>query len=358
MQRWVAEGEFPALAVQLQSRNLVTEPICTGSASLTDATPVNGDTRFLVASLTKPVVAMGVLLLVEQGRIGLNDRVVDWLPEFSAANRKTMTVRHLLSHTSGLPDMLPDNRELRRQRSKLDAFVRGTCTVDLEFPVGRGARYQSMGYALLGPIVAAASGMPLSEWLRTRIFQPLGMAATSLGEPAASNGKSRMGKRAPAPIAEIAVPEEQQGGDDWNWNSPYWRALGAPWGGMISTVTDLSRFCRAMVNGGLGPNGRVFSLASVKLATQNRLHDFPDITDAERRTRGWGLGWRMNWLDHHTVFCDLLPETACGHWGATGTLFWLDCERELAAVLLSTQPLGRGGSKLTQLSNAMVAALC
>ena len=348
-QTLVNSGEFPALAIQIQRAGQVSEPLCLGSARLSEHVPVTPGTRFLVASLTKPVVAMAVLLLAEEGRLRLHDRVADWLPQFSAANKRSITIRHLLSHTSGLPDMLPNNRELRMGQASLDKFVAGTCTAEMEFAAGRGAQYQSMGYALLTPIVEAAAGQSLRDFLRERIFEPLEMHSTELGL------SDQQWKAHPA--AEVRVPEDHRIGTDWNWNSHYWQTLGAAWGGLISTVDDLSRFCRCMLLDGLGPHSRIFSAVSVRMATTNRLPDFALVPEPDRRTRGWGYGWRMNWLDHRSCFSDFLPASAYGHWGATGTVFWLDRERELAGVLLSTQAIERNASHLTSLTNAIVSAL-
>jgi CubicO group peptidase (beta-lactamase class C family) len=96
----------------------------------------------------------------------------------------------------------------------------------------------------------------------------------------------------------------------------------------------------------------------VRAATANQLECLHDLPEADRRTRAWGFGWRFNWLSHNTCFSDLLPEDVYGHWGATGTLFWMDRRSQTAAVLLSTQPLDMGSdTELTQLSNMIAAAL-
>jgi len=107
---------------------------------------------------------------------------------------------------------------------------------------------------------------------------------------------------------------------------------------------------------GNGPESRVFHESTIRMATSNRLNDFPDIPEPIRRTRGWGYGWRMNWIDHRGSFGDLLGPSIYGHWGATGTLFWLDRQTETAVVLLSSQPYDRSVSPLVPLSNMISAA--
>lgn len=343
----VSDGTLPALAFQVHRHGRATDVACFGCRDLAGQHPLHMDQRFLVASLTKPVVAMAVLLLVERGDLSLNDRVVDWVPEFSEAPKRNITIRHLLTHTSGLPDMLPNNAELRRLHSPISTFVSGTCHAPLEYQPGRSTQYQSMGYALLEPIIERATGQRCRDFLRDAVFIPLEMSHTCLGtEP----GESR------DDIAELHVPPMQHGGGEWNWNSEYWQCLGATWGGLISTVADLSRFCACILADGHGPAGRVFSSATIRTATENRLHDFSGIPVETRNTRGWGCGWRFNWLDHRSCFSDLLPATTIGHWGATGTLFWLDPASNISAVLLSTRPVEKNASRLTHLSNTIVAA--
>lgn len=287
--------------------------------------------------------------------MSLNDRVSSFLPEFSATEKSAITIRHLLTHTSGLPDMLPNNRPLRMSNAPLSKFVEGACAVSLDFAPGRGVQYQSMGFAVLGEVIARVSGVSCPEFLRREIFQPLGMHDTALGAPpewyAPHGGCPPRIER----VAAVRVPEEQQGGDDWNWNSRYWRSFGAPWGGMLSTPHDLGIFCRMMLRGGHYGGRQIFSPATVGVATGNQLLCLTSLPEADRRTRAWGLGWRLNWTAHDACFCDLLSPSAYGHWGATGTLFWIDPVLDAAAVILSTQPLARGRSHLTRLSNAIVA---
>ncbi len=343
-------GQVPAISFQLQRHGLVTPAMHFGTSKLhTDERPTD-DTLFLIASLTKPMVAMAVMLLVERGELALNQRVATILPEFNEPSKRSITIRNLLTHTSGLPDMLPNNQELREQHASLNDFVNETIQTDLVFTPGRGAQYQSMGYALLGPIIESVSGRAYQQFLREELFEPLDMHNTWLGLTAELLPMKHM--------AEVRVPTVQQAGTDWNWNSDYWKQLGAPWGGGLSTAADLSKFCRWMLTQGKTQAGeQLLSAASVRISTTNRLHDYPLIAEVDRRTRGWGFGWRMNWLEHRGAFSDLLGPEVYGHWGATGTLFWIDPSTNSALVILSTEPMDREISPLVMLSNAITAAL-
>ena len=346
---------LPGLAFQVSVRGKSTGEFQFGRQTPDPAaTALRTDSIFLSASLTKPIVAMAVMLLVERGDIALSDSVSDYLPHLADSTKKGITIRHLLTHTSGLPDQLPNNRALRMTKSPLSSFVEGACQVALDFPPGRGVQYQSMGFVLLGAVIEAVTRTKLPVFLDREIFTPLRMKDTVLGAPHewfTPEGKAQR-------LAQVEIPEEQLAGDDWNWNSRYWLQLGAPWGGMLTTTSDLIRFGQVMLDGGTNGLIKLFSHSTIQAAVSNQLPFFPDVPEADRRCRGWGFGWRMNWPAHSASFGDLLGPRAYGHWGATGTLFWIDPDRYASAAILSTLPLDKqSGPALTKLSNAIVAAI-
>ncbi|HEX6987793.1 MAG TPA: serine hydrolase domain-containing protein, partial [Planctomycetaceae bacterium] len=116
---WCDAGELPAAAVSVGRRNVALRPLLFGRQHPERPEPLRDDAIFTVASITKPVVAMGVMLLVERGVLTLGDKVADLLPEFGGKGRYGIRVRHLLTHTSGLPDLLPNDRDLRRANAPL-----------------------------------------------------------------------------------------------------------------------------------------------------------------------------------------------------------------------------------------------
>jgi CubicO group peptidase (beta-lactamase class C family) len=319
-----------------------------------DSPPLREDALFLVASITKPIVATAALLLVERGQIALGEQVHEYLPEFGGTGRYGITVRHLLTHTSGLPDMVPNNRSLRAARAPLPAFIDEICRLKPSFAPGRGVQYQSTGFALLAEIISRVSGKTCREFLRDELFAPLGMSETTLGAPDDwFAGPSPVAGR----IAEIRAPRGEFDSADWGWNSRYWRSFGAPWGGILTTAGDLAKFadmmlCRGVVNG-----RSILSAALVEAATRNQLDAMPDVPEDERRCRPWGLGWRLNWPAHGDTFGDFVGPNAYGHWGATGTLMWIDPDREAFVVIHTTEPKDQSGRLLVRLSNAIAAAL-
>lgn len=353
---WCDEARVPALALIAGNSTETLGPEFFGRqcAEAPGGPPLRDDAMFLIASITKPVVATGVMLLIERGQLSLGDRVTEFIPEFGKHGKYGVEIRHLLTHTSGLPDMLPNNRELRAAHAPLSTFVAETCNTPLSFPPGRAVQYQSMGYAILGEIIQRISGHSCAEFLNRELFRPLGMHDTALGAPESwFAGESPNVQR----IAEVRLPPEQQDAADWNWNSRYWRTLGAPWGGLLTTPADLAKFCRMMLHGGRAPAGQLLSSAGIAAATRNQLAAMRDVPESEIRCRPWGLGWRLNWPAHSANFGDLLGPRTYGHWGATGTVLWIDPDQDLFAVILTTQPQEPDGPHLARLSNAIAAAL-
>jgi CubicO group peptidase (beta-lactamase class C family) len=335
---WAASDQIPAAGICVGRRGKAIEPVFVGQAK--------ADSLFLVASLSKPVTVAAAMILVERGLIALDDRVASFVPKFAANGKNSVHVRHLMTHTSGLPDMPPDNLQLRKEQKPLSAFIDSTCRLPLLFEPGAKVSYQSMGTAMLGEVVHQVSGKTLPEFLARELFAPLGMTDSSLGWNQASKGR----------IVPVRLPKEATI-HEIVWNTPYWLGFGAPWGGLITSPADYARFCLAMLGGGKVGDARVLSPATVRAMTSNQLEGMPKMAEEERRCRPWGLGWRLNWSGHSANFGDLLGPRSFGHWGATGTLAWCDPDTEAFAVVLTTQPQEPEGRFLARLSNAICAAL-
>jgi CubicO group peptidase (beta-lactamase class C family) len=355
IQNWCETDRVPSAGLMLARDGKTLGPQLFGRQTLSlESKPIRQDAIFLIASITKPVVAMGVLLLAERGLLSLDDRVEQFVPEFGGHGKHAVTLRHLLTHTSGLPDMLPNNRELRVANAPLSEFVKQACAIGLDFPPGRGMQYQSVGFLMLGEIVQRVTGQSCAQFLRQEIFQPLGMADTALGAPGQwLVGSSPVVNR----IAEVRVTEDQVGESTWNWNSPFWRRLGAPWGGLLTTPADLGRFAQMMLGGGTLDGIRILSPATVRAATSNQLEAMKEVPADDRRCRPWGLGWRLNWPGHSANFGDFLSPRTYGHWGATGTVLWIDPDLNAFCVLFTTQPQEPHGNYLARACNAVVAAM-
>ncbi len=347
LEEWTKTDKVPAAALCIGRKGRMVEPRFFGRHRPEPKAPALAkDALFLVASITKPVTATAVMMLVERGQLALEDRVKDYVPKFGQKGKEEVQIRHLLTHTSGLPDMLPNNDELRAGHKPLAVFIEEICRLPLSFPPGAKVSYQSMGIAMLAEIVHQVTGVALPDFLRKEVFAPLEMHDTSLGwQP---EKKDR--------IAAVRIAAAMQK-TDWHWNTPYWLGFGAPWGGMITSPADLARFCQMMLNGGSLGNVRILSPAAVRAMTTNQLAGMPQVPEEERRCRPWGLGWKLHWSAHSANFGDLLAPRTYGHWGATGTLCWIDPDLDAFCILLTTQPQEEQGRFLARASNAVAAAM-
>lgn len=310
-----------------------------------------GHQLFLVASITKSVVATLALQLVAEGRFSLSERVTDWISELPSVPFRRITIRHLLTHTCGLPDQLPGNAELRAAQAGLQEFLLRVGENGTDYAPGADCRYSSMGFLLLGEIISRATGKPLPAALQTKLFEPLKMQRSWLGIP-----------RDRDDLLQTAIPSVlpawQDSAADWDWNSSYWRRLGAPWGGLLTTAHDLSQFCRMVLNNGTNDDGtRVLASAAIDAMTSEQTRNLFDLPEKTWRKRPWGYGWRFAWPEHSASFGDLVPRSAVGHWGATGTIFWLDRQEQNYAVILTSKPFDESRFALQRLSNAIAGTL-
>ena len=306
----VAAGAVEGAVLDVRRGEDVFQRVC-GTAGTADAI-------FLLASITKPMTAAGAMLLADLGELKLADPVKRFIPEFREGARARITVKHLMTHTSGLPDQLPENVELRKRNAPLKEFVERTIRTPLLFEPGTRYSYQSMGILLLAEICERITGSAFPDYLERSLFRPLGMERTALGLgriPMEDTQRSQV---------EQGPPHGGQGKPEaahWDWNSRYWRELASPWGGAHSTVGDVSRFFLEF----LEPHkSEVLRPATAELMVQNhtaRLGTPRGLGFALGRGAGAGCSERTAW-----------------HGGATGTLAWADPETGVRFVLLTTLP--------------------
>jgi len=332
----VAEGSLMGAAIQVSRKGIALEPKCFGRKELDpNGALVKPDTIFLVASVTKPVTTTAAMLLVEKGKLCLDEPVSSIVPEFGNKGKERVLVRHLFTHTSGLPDQLDENQQLREKHAPLKEFIRKICEVELLFPPGTNVSYQRCGLAMLSEIVARIEGIPLRDFMRRELFDPMGMQDTSLG---AQQDKTER-------ISQLNVPggSFQYGSSDadWNWNSSYWWNFGAPWGGMFATVEDMTVFCQMFLNNGRFGDTQILSPTTVAAMTSDQIAPMPNIAQEVKLTNCWGLGWRLRCLSS-SGFGDLVSESTYGHSGATGTLVWIDPQLQLTCVIFTNDPQGAG----------------
>src|SRR5262249_43676477 len=158
LRKWADADKIPAAGLCVGTKGKTGEPFLVGRQRPDADAPLRKDALFLVASITKPVTVTAVMMLLERGELTLEDRVASFVPKFAANGKSEVQVRHLMTHTSGLPDMLPNNEKLRKDHKPLSGFIEETCKLPLLFPPGTKVSYQSMGIAMLAEIVHQVSG--------------------------------------------------------------------------------------------------------------------------------------------------------------------------------------------------------
>ena len=340
-------------AIVVGRHGKTTEPRYFGHmAAGKDAPRMRSDAAFLLASITKPIVYLAALQLVERGKLNLTDRVTRYFPEFAAHHKEETLVQHLFTHTSGLPDMLTNNVELRKAHAPLDKFLQHAIrdTVPL-FPPGTNLSYQSMGTLVVAGLVQELSDMSISDYLQKNIFEPLGLEASTLGRRHLLPSRIVQVQR-PGFLAAKDDPEVT----DYDWNSDYWQNFGAPWGGMYSTPDDFAVICQMLLNRGVWNGKRLLSRATVEKLSTSRLDDMPDLPDSVRRSQPWGLGWRMNQPAMSDSWGDLLHPSVFGHTGASGTLVWIDPENDAFCILFTNRLRSSAPWMLVNLSNIVASS--
>jgi CubicO group peptidase (beta-lactamase class C family) len=284
----------------------------------------SADAMFLLGSISKPINMTAIMTLFDQGKFQLEDRVKKFVPDFTGEGRDEVTIRHLLTHVSGLPDQLANNNELRKKHAPLTEFAEQVIRTRLEFAPGARYQYSSMGILLATRIAELISGSDILTLVDRTVFQPLGMKHSAQGL-----GRFKLEEMV-ACQTESAAPESG-GGDpqarDWDWNSPYWRKLGAPWGGTHASAPDLGRFLGEF----LGARGKAVKPETARLMIKN--HNPEGFTPR-------GLGFAVG-KESGSPGCS---ERTFGHTGSTGTLFWADPATETICVVLTSLP-GRAAQR-------------
>lgn len=344
---WVAEGITPALVVLAARRGVVLLHEAFGRLTPEAESPaLQPDSIYPVASLSKPVTATAVLCLVEDGLVDLDRPVRDYIPEFTSDGKDAVTIRHLLTHTSGLRDELVEARvreklasggvisDGRTEPASLVLFppyvMYWHFASGLDAPLGGrpGAElmYSSYGYATLGEVIQRVSGRSFADFCRERIFEPLGMRDSYFEVP--EETWARVVRRPENfPPAHLNVRERIP--------------AAMPQGGLSSTVWDLAVFGQMFLNAGAYGSARVLSPTSVAQMT----HDQVPVVRAYEPSvsyshpAGWptsGLGWWVRVPESVSVFhASQLSADAFVHAGSGGSLLCIDPKRELVVVWLS-----------------------
>lgn len=275
------------------------------------------DASFLLGSISKPIAVAAGMSLLDAGDFKLDDRVAKYLPEFQGDGRERITMRQLLTHNSGLPDQLPENAKLRAAHAPLSKFIFAAIRTPLLFTPGTKYSYSSMAILLASEVAQRITKKPIAALVDEVVCQPLQLKQTALGI-----GRLHRESLMRCQV-EHAAPESGAGDPStkaWDWNSDYWRQLGAPWGGVFSSSGDVARFLDAFLH----LQGNMLQPETARLMIQN--HNPPGM---RARGLGFDLGSDLHGPARDNVF---------GHSGSTGTICWADPTTDSVCVVLTTLP--------------------
>ncbi|MDP9380179.1 MAG: beta-lactamase family protein [Chloroflexota bacterium] len=304
----VASGSHPCALIAVADS---TRTVWTHVVSGEDGARLDG--IFLLASITKPIVATAVMQLVEQGRLLLDAPVAQYIPEFAGAGKERVTTWHLLTHTSGMEEVRWW-KELRETRGGHEAALGAACNSHLHFEPGARCEYCSLSFTVLGELITRLSGQPYPEYLREHIFAPLGMSDTAF-----------------RPVdAARALPVHDHGGpEDLEW----FTSLAIPGGGLWSSAADLLAFGQAYLRGSVYDGYRLLGPAALETMTRSHTSGMVEIVDGRPQPFEYGLGWGKLSPNNGIIG----SARSYGHGGATGTYFWVDPVYDLVYVFLTNR---------------------
>lgn len=355
----IAAKRLPGAVVLVGHKGKVVYKKAFGSRSLTPSVePMTVDTIFDAASLTKPIAtATSIMVLVEEGKLRLNDTVGKFFPQIEDEQAKRVTVLQLLTHVSGYrPDF-----DLGEKWSGRDGMLAELKKEKLRTQPGTRFVYSDINFEILGEIVHIVSGMPLDDYAET-LFRVAGMSDSGfINIVPAQNISDRRGRI--APTENVRGQNSYLGGTfsgDDNAGSEILRGkvhdptafrMGGVAGhaGLFTTADDLAIYAQIMINGGSINGRRILSPQSVKLMTT------PFVVGEDGSTRG--LGWDIN-TGFSSNRGELLPLGSYGHTGFTGTSIWIDPVSETFVIFLSNRvhPDGKGDVTALRAKVATIAA--
>jgi CubicO group peptidase (beta-lactamase class C family) len=370
--RYVDSGMLPGLLTQVFRRGELVHAGMAGHMDIERAKPMREDAIFRIYSMTKPITSVALMMLVEEGALGLDDLVATHIPSWKKlgvyasgvptllANQppsfittsveRPMKVVDLVTHTSGLTYgfMMRTSVDAAYRRLKvgdfqtsggLDTFVEQLSTLPLEFSPGTAWNY-SVSIDVMGYLVQKLSGVSFGEFLRTRLFEPLGMADTAFFVPPEKIER----------FSSCYQPEEggglklQDDAQKSTYDHP--PTLESGGGGLVSTAHDYMRFCRMMLNGGELDGARILSPKTVALFSLNFLPGGGEVaqmapagsfSESSYDGVGFSIGCGVNVDVARTRLPGTLGEFFWG--GAASTAFWIDPAEDLAVVFM-TQVMG------------------
>jgi len=355
----VDAGAFTGAVIGLERDGKIAYLRAVGTQDRAKTVPMKTDSIFWIASMTKPVTSVAAMMLVDEGKLELDAPVAKYLPELAdmkidgAPPKRPMQVIDLLRHTAGLtypeegttPQHRAYGRVIFRRDHTLAEFVSSLADKPLLYQPGEVWEY-SWAVDVLGRVIEVVSGESLDVFLRTRLFEPLGMVDTGFVVP--PEKLARVVDPAPMgrwPLFDIAKPARLFSGG----------------GGLASTAPDYLRFCQMLLNGGELDGKRYLSAATVKRMTTNQLAPGTPFKGDVGRWVGpaWGTSWGLGFEVRTNPDYSIRPGAvgSFGWSGIWGTYFWIDPAARLAGVLMIQVNPGAIGQDRDALRHLTYAAL-
>jgi len=362
----IEAGEISGAVMLVARKGKIAYVDVQGSIDVDTQIPMTRDSVFRLASMTKPVIGTAIMMMLEEGKLRLDDPVSMFIPEF--ANQQTailetvatgdtpvkfytvpavrdITIKDLLTHTSGLSSGPMGQsivaREGRRQpEDTLSSYLPRVARSPLEFQPGTRWMYSaSDGFDVLARVVEVASGMPLNQFLQQRIFTPLGMTQTSHWPT---------DDQMPRLVSAYAFNNGQmvKNQNSMSMSSKVYFAGG---GGLVSTVDDYAKFAQMLANGGELNGKRLLSPRTVALMSSVHIP-----ASLPGRTPGEGYGLSMRVIEDAIAGNHRISNGSFGWSGAYGTHFWVDPEEDIIAVMMIQTPIR---SMRPEFENAVMQAI-
>lgn len=326
----VNAGRFPGATAMICRRGKIVGEHAVGKRIRGGNDAMTIDTMLDMMSVTKVMsTAISVMVLVDQGKLKLDDSVVKYLPTFTGKGKDVVTVRHMLTYSAGLPT---DNYIFNQP---VDEIWLEMAKTKLEYEPGTKVEYSDLTYRLLGRIIEQVSGKRIDEFARDNVWKPLGMTDTMYAPPKQRYG--RVAATGPSERRKNIVHGVVQDDQD--------HTLGGIVGcdGLFSTAKDAAIFCQMMLNGGTYDGKRIISskLAAEMVKNQTPFVDVAqtDVSNAANLfATPKGYGWELATPRFSHGGTRLAPG-AYGKAGGTGTFLWIDPSRQIFAVLLTNHGL-------------------
>jgi CubicO group peptidase (beta-lactamase class C family) len=334
MEDMVAKHEVAGAVTVVAAKDRLLHLEASGWADVAAKRPMTADTLFWIASMTKPVTGVAVLMLQDAGKLSVTDPVAKYLPEFAALKTPSgkpanLTLTQILTHTSGLGEA---TGPAAQQAKTLADLVPLWLAAPMQYEPGEKWKYTQSGINAAARIVEVVSGTTFDVFVQQRIFDPLGMKSTTFYPTAEQRRRlvTAYAKNKESGALEPVPPRPEFGPRD---RPPQGN------GGLYSTGPDYARFCRMLLNGGTLDGRRYLTAAAMKDLTTPQTGDLPTgfFQDASYGSHGanygWGIATSIMKTPHEGVAAMLSPGTY-GHGGAWGTQAWIDPVKGVAYILM------------------------